>query len=427
MRRIVYIILVVFLLSGCSFLGGNIPEGFSRESYKDMVDAYRNYEQQKIDHEPHDDILEVMFEYRKLADDGKLTEAEMAVRDLISRLSLAYIGAYTGLSDEVYDITTMVPDTITVEMGQGLKIEDIKEAEERVMDYLELEPLALSEEAEKLKREALKEASRRLMSFISVGESATPYGYDDSYVVYREDRDEYYVASALVYKARSYKYDMILDGDLNFVDAYMVDDIAGILSTPMNDDRRPLWAEDYAKGETGKAEVDGSVASTTENSEQEQNDPMEGSFGSEGEVSGDEFGTTPDEQEGEQPDPELPEWDKAQFLGATLSDLSSTLSEMRKINDAAMSLAMDVENANETVTILSELRNQLELMTLDPTTSVHFTEAEKELTQQILASLESVIEAALQMISDPSTQNIRIAESTTEESQVYVGSAQFKY
>lgn len=421
------------LLAGCSAFGEDVPEGFTEESYEDFVNAYRTYEKAKIAHEEPNSVVDDLFEYREKAEKGELTETEMEVRDAISGLAFAYISAYQGLNNETYDIVTLTPDTLTAEIVSALSLENIKETEELVLSQLKLEPLPTDEKDEELKQSAYMESTTRVLDIAGVGSAGTPASFEDSLVVYRKERDEYYIASSFSYNGETYKYDMMLDGELSALDAYVVGSAGGLFSDPMNDDNRPELqapANAGAGSETANEAIETPSPPAESTAEEEQSAAMESVYGADKEVEMGADGVQVDKSETsetvETPSTE-PEWDKELFLGGAISETAATLETFRHINADAMSLDMDVASANEALALLGNWRDTLDLIRIDPTTTPYLSDSEKETLELLVVELTEVMEAEQQMISDPSTQNIRMADSTTEMTQGTVDQAQFNY
>lgn len=424
------------LLTSCSAFGEDVPKGFTEESYEDFVNAYRTYEKAKLTNEDPISVADDLFEYREKADKGELTETEMEVRNAISELAISYSIAYKGLNNETYDMANVFPDSITAEMGTDVTIEGIKETEEQVLSQLELEQLPVDESDIEQKRKAHSESTARIRNAVGIGDAGTPASFEDTLVIYRKERDEYYVASSFSYNGETYKYDIILDGGLSALDAYVVGSVGGLFSDPMNDDNRPeLLNLTNAVAGSGAANeaVETPSPSAESTAEEDQSAAMEKVYGSDKVIEMGPDGVQVDESENsktaETPSMETsdPEWDKEEFLGGNLANIATVLETIRQINRDAMSLDLDDAYANETITYLVNLRDELYLILNDPMTSPHLSESEKEIIQPLLDELGKIIEAEQRMVIDPSTENIRMADSTTEMTQGTVDQAQFDY
>ena len=436
MKKWIGLLAAIFFLAGCSPFGSGVPEGFSKSSYENLENAYRAYEKAKIENKSIDAEISTLFEYRKKSDKGELTEQEVLVRESITRLTNVYTNAYNGLNNESYGIVDMNPDTITAEIGGDLTIEEIRGTEEQVLALLELEPLPLDEKDEEMKRKVHQDSISRIMQMTGTGELGNPASYEDSIVVFRKDRDEYYIASSFSYKGETFKYDMIMDSELNMQDVYVAGVYSGLLSKPMNDDDRPKWLGDLQTDEESTvsdetAESENQPYTPDENkNENGESTIMEDIYGSEKDIWIDENGVKIDEADESETteafeEDELPEWDKQQYLGGTILSIADTLESIRQVNADAMSMNLNVDYANEILMTLSYQRDDLSHMLIDPTTNQHLSDSEIEIIQMIINGLDFAIEAEQRMISDPSTQNIRLADSSTEEVQGIISSIQF--
>lgn len=82
-------ILSIVLITGCS-KREEIPKGFSEKSYNDFTKIYKHYEEAKKAKNKQVKGLDILFEYRKKDDQGKLSPQESKVRDALSNLLLIY-------------------------------------------------------------------------------------------------------------------------------------------------------------------------------------------------------------------------------------------------------------------------------------------------------------------------------------------------
>lgn len=432
MYKGILILLACTLLMGCTTLESNVPKGFTKESHEELVSAYRSYEKGKNEFSNLEAVLGNMFEYRKKEDNGELTEEESVVSDSISQLALLQSSAYKGLNNESYSVTELVPNRITAELMTSLKIEDIEEVESRVLTYLALEPLPINEEDEAEKRLVFEESIPLLKQLLGVGPENVTAAYEDSLVVHRKEKDEYYIATPLVYNGETFKVDAVINSQMDIVDAYIPNSDGGPLSTPMNDDVRPEWLASLNANAID--ENDPATDTPVESAEEEdENSLMDDIYGTDKEIQIDENGNVADSalsndstsapsEEGS-----LTDWDKEAFLGRTVNDLSENLDTLRQIHADALSLDLDTDRLDEAFMTLSLSGDELYMMLIDPNTSTHFSVTEKESAQLILDNLMLVFEAEQQLLENPTTENIRIADSAVESAQMVLDGAQFDY
>ncbi|MDQ1000375.1 hypothetical protein QFZ28_000775 [Neobacillus niacini] len=131
-------------------------------------------------------------------------------------------------------------------------------------------------------------------------------------------------------------------------------------------------------------------------------------------------GSTPEEsppiQENE-PSSTEPEWDKEEYLFPILQNISDSLTQLRQINAAALSLDLNEARANQTLELLETYKIDLGYILDDPETNQFLNDKEFNKINHIIAEIDEVIHTEQVMINNPSTQNIRIAESVVEGAQ----------
>jgi hypothetical protein len=112
-----------------------------------------------------------------------------------------------------------------------------------------------------------------------------------------------------------------------------------------------------------------------------------------------------------------PEWEKEEYLFPILQNISDSLTKLRQINAAALSLDLNEDRANQTLELLETYKIDLGFILDDPETNQFLNDKELNKINHIIVELDEVIHTEQVMISDPSTQNIRIADSVIEGAQ----------
>ncbi|AWG44162.1 hypothetical protein BEH_24230 [Priestia filamentosa] len=227
---------ILFFVVGCS--GKEVPKGFSEESYDEFVSIYEDFQKAKDKEKEYPtDKLEFIDEYAKKEKDGELTKKEAMTFGNLGMLVLIYNVPFT---DEGYEENLRKVNGI-----EGVYAsQTVEDYEKEVTNLLGIENESSNSDKGEKKEEPVEEevaedngetiakkelyavASNFLENLLGAPDRIIPADYTNSVVQKRED-GLYYISSSYTVTGTGaqpntyYEYEMLVDEQGNFKDAYM--------------------------------------------------------------------------------------------------------------------------------------------------------------------------------------------------------------